>query len=47
MVSVKQQGGDVMAFLVEAWEAQQNGQPAPSSLLQRDGNHSDLEPRWG
>ena len=34
--SLKQQGRDVMAFLVEAWEAHRNGQPAPSLLPQRD-----------
>ena len=35
--SLKQQGRDVMAFLVEAWEAYKNGLPSsPSLLLQRD-----------
>jgi transposase len=34
--SLKQQGRDVMAFLVDAWEANKNGQPAPSLLPQRD-----------
>jgi len=34
--SLKQQGRDVMAFLVDAWEAHKNGQPAPSLLPQRD-----------
>jgi hypothetical protein len=34
--SLKQQGRDVMAFLVEAWEAHKTGQPAPSLLPQRD-----------
>ena len=34
--SLKQQGRDVMAFLVEAWEAHKNGLPAPSLLPQRD-----------
>ena len=34
--SLKQQGRDVMAFLVDAWEAHKSGQPAPSLLPQRD-----------
>ena len=34
--TLKQQGRDVMAFLVEAWEAHRNGQPAPSLLPQHD-----------
>ena len=34
--SLKQHGRDVMAFLVEAWEAYKNGLPSPSLLLQRD-----------
>ena len=34
--TLKQQGRDVMAFLVEAWEANRTGQPAPSLLPQRD-----------
>jgi hypothetical protein len=34
--SLKQQGRDVMAFLVEAWGTHMNGLPAPSLLHQRD-----------
>jgi hypothetical protein len=34
--ALKQQGRDVMAFLVDAWEAHKNGQPAPSLLSQCD-----------
>jgi hypothetical protein len=34
--SLKQQGRDMMAFLVEAWEAHNKGLPAPSLLPQRD-----------
>ena len=34
--TLKQQGRDVMAFLVEAWEANRTGQPTPSPLPQRD-----------
>ncbi|MFM7640115.1 MAG: IS66 family transposase [Cyanobium sp.] len=34
--TLKQQKRDVMAFLVEAWEAHNNGLPAPSLLPQRD-----------
>ena len=34
--TLKQQGRDVMAFLVEAWVAHKNEQPAPSLLPQRD-----------
>ncbi len=34
--TLKQQRRDVMAFLVEAWETHNNGQPAPSLLPQRD-----------
>jgi hypothetical protein len=34
--SLKQQGRDVMALLVESWEAHKTGQPAPSLLPQRD-----------
>jgi hypothetical protein len=34
--TLKQQGRDVMAFLVEAWEANRTGQPAPSLLPQHD-----------
>ncbi|MBM5817428.1 MAG: IS66 family transposase, partial [Cyanobacteria bacterium K_Offshore_surface_m2_239] len=34
--TLKQQGRDAMAFLVEAWEAHKNGLPAPSLLPQRD-----------
>ncbi len=32
----KQQGRNVMAFLVEAWDAPKHGLPAPSLLPQRD-----------
>ena len=34
--TLKQQGRDVMAFLVQAWEAHRNGQPEPSLLPQSD-----------
>jgi len=34
--TLKQQGRDVMVFLLEAWEADKNGLPAPSLLPQRD-----------
>jgi hypothetical protein len=34
--TLKQQGRDVLAFLVEAWEARKKGLPAPSLLPQRD-----------
>ena len=34
--TLKQQGRDVLEFLVEAWEAHRDGQPSPSLLPQRD-----------
>jgi transposase len=34
--TLKQQGRDVLEFLVEAWEAHRDGQPAPSLLPQHD-----------
>ena len=34
--TLKQQGRDVLEFLVEAWEAHRYGQPAPSLLPQHD-----------
>ncbi len=34
--TLKQQERDVMAFLLEAWDAHNNDQPAPSLLPQRD-----------
>ena len=34
--TLKQQGRDVLEFLVEAWEAHRYGKPAPSLLPQRD-----------
>jgi transposase len=34
--TLKQQGRNVLEFLVEAWEAHRYGKPAPSLLAQRD-----------
>jgi hypothetical protein len=43
--TLKLKGQDVMAFLVEAWEAGRKGLPAPSLLPQRDRTLPELTPQ--